>query len=80
MYGNALDLGTLTKMQIVGHMHLDQHIFTLTDGALGQIARCEQLRKFCGIGPRYFDLPLYRNVTQNGVVDQIPEVFLWVAE
>src|SRR5210317_2346966 len=58
----------------------DQNVFTLTYRHFREVTRGEHLDEFSCIRASDLNLALYRHITQNGVVYQIPEVLLWATE
>ena len=58
----------------------DEDVLALTDRHLRQVPRREELRERGGVWSGDLDLPLDRNVAQDGVVDEVPEVLDRVAE
>ena len=58
----------------------DQHVFALAHGHLRQVARCQHLDEFRGVGPGDLHLPFHGHVTEDRVVDEVPEVLFRIAE
>ena len=58
----------------------NEHVLALTHCALREITRREQLYKGSCVWSCNLDLALYRNVAEDGVIHQAPEVLLGVTE